>query len=195
MLRVVIISIFLLPFSLNCFAGLSLMDSLENHSPRRATIKSAILPGWGQLYNKKYWKIPVIYAGFGVMAYLIKMNHCRYSDYRDAYRVRTDGDSLTMDIYNPNSIEIGLTPCSSDGSDHKYTESNLLKLRDFYRRNRDLTVIITALLYVINIVDASVDAHLFYFEVSDDLSLQADPILKGHNKGELFAGLNLKLNF
>jgi hypothetical protein len=125
---------------------------------------SALLPGAGQAYNKKYWKIPVIYAGFGVLGYFVKTNNDEYKIYKEAYRIRLDGDENTIDQF------VGI-----------YADQDLVTLKNFYRRNRDLSVIGMSLLYLLNIIDASVDAHLFYFDVSDDLSMSIEPrLLKGN---------------
>jgi len=131
------------------------------HSPRKASIYSAILPGAGQAYNKKYWKIPVIYAGFGVLGYFVKTNNDEYKIYKEAYKFRLDGDETTTDQF------VGI-----------YADQDLVTLKNFYRRNRDLSIIGMSVLYILNIIDASVDAHLFHFNVSDDLSLQLEPSLQ-----------------
>lgn len=137
-------------------------DSLSTlHSPRKASIYSAVLPGAGQAYNKKYWKIPVIYAGFGVLGYFVKTNNEEYKIYKEAYKFRLDGDESTVDQF------VGI-----------YADQDLVTLKNFYRRNRDLSIIGMSVLYILNIIDASVDAHLFHFNVSDDLSLQIEPALQ-----------------
>lgn len=125
------------------------------HSPHKAAIYSAILPGAGQVYNKKYWKVPLIYTAFGTGIYFIQYNYKNYIHYREAYKARVDEDPLTIDQY------VGL-----------YTDENLKYLRDFYRRNFELSCIVTGAIYILNIIDASVDAHLFYFQVDDDVSLR-----------------------
>jgi len=162
----VVIGVFLfLLFSSNNASPQSVQDSIERaHSPAKATVFSALLPGAGQFYNRKYWKIPVIYGAFAGLGYLIKFNNDRFQTYRDAFVLRTDGDPLTVDEF-----------------EGRYSESDLTTLKDFYRRNRDLSFIFAGLIYVLNIVDASVDAHLFYFDVSDDLSLRIDFFFQHHN--------------
>ena len=120
---------------------------------------SAILPGLGQAYNKKYWKMPVIYAGFIGLGYAVSANHVKYKAYRDAYVARVDSDPNTVDTKYMNL----------------YTDGNLITLQDYYHRYRDLAIIGCAALYVLNIIDASVDAHLFNFDVSDDLSMRIVP--------------------
>jgi hypothetical protein len=130
------------------------------HSPHRAAVMSALLPGAGQAYNKKYWKIPVIYAGFAGLAYAISFNQKEYRSYRNAYDQRLDADPYTIDPY------VGT-----------YSDADLGTLKDFYRRNRDLSIIGTGVLYLLNIIDASVDAHLYDFNVNDDLSIRLSPTL------------------
>ncbi len=149
-------------------------DSLSLlHSPTKASIYSAILPGAGQAYNQKYWKIPIIYAGFAGLGYLAKINNDDYKIYKDAYRLRLDGDVNTVDGY------VGV-----------YSDQDLATLKNYYRRNRDLSLIGMSVLYILNILDASVDAHLFFFNVNDDLSLHIQP---GYKNGYM-AGPYLNLN-
>lgn len=149
------------------------------HSPKKAAILSTALPGLGQAYNKKYWKIPLIYIGLGGLAYSINYNHKNYIKYRSAYRIRMDKDTTTHDpfekIYNPDQLKAWIT---------------------YYHRYRDLSVIGVALLYVVNIVDASVDAHLMSFDVSDDLSLKIQPNLYfTDNYKNYITGLSLNISF
>lgn len=171
--------IVVLLFALNAFtaSGQSIQDSLSIlHSPKKATILSMVLPGAGQAYNHKYWKIPVIYAGFAGLGYLAKINQDDYKIYKNAYRLRLDGDESTIDGY------VGV-----------YSDQDLATLKNYYRRNRDLSIIGMSVLYILNILDASVDAHLFYFNVSDDLSFQVQP---GYSGGYMAGpNINLSINF
>ena len=133
----------------------------EKHSPHKATIYSLMLPGLGQAYNKKYWKIPIIYAGIGVMIYFISNNSREYKRFSDTY------DYVEGDLEKtPYEDYLG------------YSSWQLKSARDIYRRNLDYSYIITGLWYLLNVVDASVDAHLFEFEVSDDLSLKIEPDIR-----------------
>ncbi|MFN5224323.1 MAG: DUF5683 domain-containing protein [Bacteroidota bacterium] len=137
------------------------------HSPHKAAVMSALLPGSGQAYNKKYWKIPVLYGGFAGLGYAIRFNNREYNQYKDAFKLRLDGNENTVDEF------AGI-----------YSDNDLSTLKDFYRRNRDLSIIGCGLLYILNIVDASVDAHLFGFNVSNDLSLNITPsAVAGMNPG------------
>jgi hypothetical protein len=137
-----------------------LLPQKKYHSPKKAALFSAVLPGAGQVYNKKWWKVPVIYAGAGALAYSFQFNQKKYITYRTAYKYRIDDDASTVDDY------VG-----------KYSDDNLNTLQKYYHRYRDLTIIGFAALYTLNIIDASVDAHLFTFDVSDDLSLNLHPVL------------------
>lgn len=125
--------------------------------PKKAMIYSAILPGLGQAYNKKYWKIPIIYAGLGTMAYFISFNEQEYTKYYSALKTRTAG---------------GIDPYYTI-----YSSSDLVTIENYYHRYRDLSVIGAAFIYILNIVDANVDAQLHSFDVSDNLSLHITPQL------------------
>jgi hypothetical protein len=149
------------------------------HSPKRATLYSAMLPGLGQAYNKKYWKIPVIYAAFGVTGYFFAENQQNYRLYKQAFRFRIDDNPETNDEF------IGI-----------YTDDNLKVLRDYYRRNMELNVIIGFAIYALNIIDAAVDAHLFYFDVSDELSLNIQPAFSPpFQAGPQWTGVKFTLKF
>lgn len=134
---------------------------LPIHSARKATLYSMVLPGLGQAYNHKYWKIPVIYAGFGTLAYFISFNNKKYKDYNEAYKWAASGDTIPID--NPY-VE-------------KYNTDQLLEGRNYYRRNLEISIMFTAVLYILNVVDAAVDAHFFDYNISDDLSLRFDPFV------------------
>ena len=129
----------------------------KTKNPKTATIMSAIIPGLGQVYNEQYWKVPIIYGGFGTMMFFIKFNDKEYQKWQKAYQYRVDDDSTTIDRY----------PMASD--------DQLKKLKNEWRRNRDLNYIGIVVLYFMNVIDASVDAHLFDYDISDDLSLHIEP--------------------
>lgn len=150
------------------------------HSAHRASVYSAILPGLGQAYNKKYWKLPVIYAGFGTLAYFGVMNTREYRKFREAFNYVNSGDTSFTD--NDYALKYGL--------------NSLRQGRDYYRRNVELTYILGVALYLLNIVDAAVDAHLMDFDVSDDLSMHLQPvILPPSPSGSLNGGLSLTFRF
>lgn len=129
------------------------------HSPKKASIMSTLVPGLGQAYNKKYWKIPLVYAAIGTPLFLAIDQSNRFEEFKDAYLFRVDDDPNTVDL-------------KYDGV---YSDENLLSLIDFHRRNRDLFYVLTGVAYILNIVDAAVDAHLYHFDISDDLSASIQP--------------------
>lgn len=153
----------------------SSQDSLAQlHSPKKATIMSAIVPGLGQIYNKKWWKVPIIYGGFAVAGYFLKDNLDHINLYKDAYIASTDGDTTTINTTG-------------------YSNVQLLDFIDRYKTWRDLSYISIVVIYALNIIDANVDAHLFYFDVSEDISLNIQPYVSPF-RGQS-AGLTLSLNF
>jgi len=140
-----------------CSAQSPVDTTARVHSVRKATILSTILPGAGQVYNRKYWKVPLVYAALGATAYYINYNNKNYKQYNNALIRRFDTDS-TNELF---------TEISND---------NLRILSDGFRRNRDLSFAAATIVYVLNIIDAHVDAHLYTFNVSDDLSLKVEPV-------------------
>jgi hypothetical protein len=148
------------------------VDQEEVHSPRKATFYSAVLPGLGQAYNKKYWKIPLIYIGFGAIGYFINWNNDNYQFNKKAYQHLTDDDPDTNIFSEIEAVKY----YDLDNPTHfNNFRDGLVKRQDFYRRNRDLLVISFIGFYGLNIIDASVDAHLFNFDISDDLTLNWQP--------------------
>lgn len=137
-----------------------LIDSVERHSPSKAALRAALVPGWGQAYNRKYWKIPIVYAGLGALGYWVYFNADQHAQYRQALDIRNDGDSLTVDDFSFLS------------------ESQIISIKDFYRRQLDLSILLSVAFYGLQIVDAVVDAHLYEFDVSDDLSLRWQPYIE-----------------
>ena len=166
------------------------VDAEKIHSPKRATIYSAILPGLGQAYNKKYWKIPVIYAGFGTIGYFIGWNNGFYNTYKLAYRDFTDNDDSTnsyLDVLPPGF--------DLDNPTHNNNfKTGLSKQSNYNRRNRDLLIISMVAFYGLNIIDASVDAHLFDFDISEDLTMNWQPVVKTFEK-QLGYGVYCTFNF
>ena len=161
------------------------------HSPKRATIYSAILPGLGQAYNKKYWKIPIIYAGFGTIGYFIGWNNKYYNTYKLAYSDLTDDDETTnsyLDLEATQYYDL------ENPTDYNNFKSGLSKQQDYYRRNRDLLIISIVGFYGLNLIDASVDAHLFDFDISEDLSLNWQPSVQTFEK-QLVYGVSCNFNF
>lgn len=146
------------------------VDSLSKakariQNPKIAARRSAILPGWGQIYNKKYWKVPIVYGALGTAAGIFVYNHSNYRDLRQAYRgkynARVLGDSSEYFKIKPFLLPL--------------SEESLRFNRDQFRRNMDYSVLFFLVLWGLNVVDATVDAHLKSFDVSPDLSLQVKP--------------------
>ncbi len=163
------------------------------HSPRKATIYSAMLPGLGQAYNGKYWKIPVIYAGFGAIGYFIKWNNDNYHLFRTGYQHLKDDNPETQGYLKIEAVRRNNYDLSNPN--HFNTlEEGLLRQKDYYRRNRDLLIISFLGFYGLNIIDASVDAHLFDFDISDDLTLNWEPSMLQRNNSLVYC-VNFKFNF
>lgn len=147
----------------------------EMSRPKKATLLS-IIPGGGQIYNERYWKVPVIYIGFGALTYATIANQQLYNDVRMAYQQRLKNEPVTNPEYANVPTEM------------------LFTLREYYRKNRDLTVVSMVGLYAFNLIDAAVDAHLKEFDVSDKLSMHVKPVYQYGLAGQ-YTGLNLRLRF
>ena len=133
------------------------------YDPKVAARRSAIIPGWGQAYNKKYWKIPIIYAGLGVTGYIFVNNIKIYKEYKFAYSARIKAEPPTLDSTDYHQLD----------DIYKVLSPNSIRsARDEFRRYVDYSALIFILLWGLNVVDAAVDAHLKNFDVSPDLSLQ-----------------------
>lgn len=142
------------------------------HSPRKATIYSAVFPGLGQIYNKKYWKVPLVYIGFSAFVYFIDWNNDQYQLYRQAYSDIVDDDPNTVS-YEELNFE-GRWDLENASQLQQFADA-LERAKETARRNRDLVIISTAAFYALNIIDASVDAHFFNFDISDDLTMRWTP--------------------
>jgi hypothetical protein len=158
------------------------------HSPVKATIMSACLPGLGQIYNGKWWKVPIVYAGLGGLGYLVYSNYYEYRSYLHAYEFKT-GDLPEGVTLNQHETELA----------NRYAESQLQTYKESYRRDFEFYTLITVAWYGLNIVDACVDGHLYNYDISDDLSFSVDPyrpiaqpIMLPHYTQ---MGLSFKLNF
>lgn len=164
------------------------------HSPHKASIYSAVFPGLGQIYNKKYWKLPFVYGGIGGVSYAIHFNSKYYNIYRSAYRdflIRDPGNTSYERVIPP-----GLTMDDVHGTYAQWFQRALQNKKRYYKRYRDLSYIGMAAIYVVNIIDASIDAHFYYFDISDDLSLRVEPAYIQPNPAREGAlGLQLKLQF
>lgn len=147
-------------------------------SPRRAALYSAVFPGLGQIYNRKYWKLPIIYAGAAAVVYAFNFNDREYQKFREAYILRRNGDNTTSSLAN------------------LYPDINQLSnARDFYRYYRDFSVILGILLYGMQLADAAVDAHLSTFSVKDDLKVTLGPAMLPQVTGHQIPGFSASFTF
>ena len=162
-----ILIFFLFCGNLNVFAQEELkivvQDSIQDNeinplAPAKAAFFSAILPGLGQAYNKKYWKIPIVYIALGSGVAIYADNNKKYHMYRDEYKKRLNG---TNDESENNRLS-------------NFTEAQLVSAQKQFQKNRDISMIVTVGLYILNIVDANVDAHLLQFNVSDKLTFRPE---------------------
>ncbi|MFT3680945.1 MAG: DUF5683 domain-containing protein [Ferruginibacter sp.] len=153
------------------------LNEKKKFNPKTATIRSAIIPGWGQIYNKKYWKVPIVYGALGTTAGIFFYNIGTYKALRKAYIYRTDDDQTNDNLIDPRFSNL------SAGAIRSY--------RDSYRQNIDYSVLFFILFWGLNVVDATVDAHLKAFDVSDELSLKIKP---GYSPVANTTGISLVLD-
>jgi hypothetical protein len=149
------------------------VDSLtrKQHDPRKATIRSAIIPGWGQIYNRKYWKLPIVYAAIGIPAYTFFYNRTWYNNYQQAISI-VDNLAQLGYIAPPDSVLNKLSGNVKTLVILGFNQENTLRTyRNEFRKNEDYSALFFLLFWGLNVVDATVDAHLMYFDVSDKLSM------------------------
>lgn len=166
-------------------------DVAYNPNPTRAVWMSALFPGLGQVYNRRYWKLPIIAGGYLGLAYATSWNNTMLTDYTRAYRDIMDTDPTTnsyMNFFPPTTTE--------DSLDKTWLTSLLKSRRDYFRRNRDLCIICMVGVYFLAMIDAYVDASLSHFDISPDLSMDVTPavIPDGRNKWPS-VGMAWVLNF
>ena len=173
-----------LMFGVQPFDSITIAQPILIHpfkpNPNKAVLYSAIFPGLGQLYNRKYWKLPFVYGGFMGFTYAISWNNKNLQDCADAYK------DLTYDLQNYadepeqwhqswlNFVAAGVDPSTRFNDNFK---NQLKRWRDYSRRNRDLSIILAVGFYLICMADAYVDAQLFDFDISPDLSLRIEPVV------------------
>lgn len=168
--------------------------------PLKATMLAVAFPGLGQVYNRKYWKIPLVYAGFGGLIYSVGFNTSNYNTMMKAYQDFTDKIPAT-DSYiglvkwaEPSDYDPVLHPETYNPSNASWVQDNLLKAVDYYKKYRDLSYIGIAAWYLISVLDANVDASLFKFDISDDLDFQISPVTMPL-PGGVGTGLNVCFTF
>ena len=155
-----------------CFFTFNISFSQSNEiTPKEVAMYSSILPGSGQFINKKFWKIPIIYTCLGTCIYFASDNNKKYNTYKNEFLNRQNNNNLNPELENTSS-------------------QDLIVLKDYYRRNRDVSYLLLALSYFINVIDASVDRHLMTFDVNEDLSMS---INNSHNS--FFFELNFAINW
>lgn len=152
---------------------------IHHHSPQKAVLYSLICPGLGQVYNKKYWKIPFIYGAGGAFLYYISYNQTKYKKFRNAL------------FENPSSSPDDVFVI--DGYPYRY--SSLPTGRDYFRRYRDLSVAGLAAIYLLNVIDAMVDATFFEYDISDDLSMKVEPaVIQNMGTMGITASVGFRIN-
>lgn len=157
---------------------LAIDTSANKHNPKVATFRSAVIPGWGQAYNKKYWKIPIIYGALGTTAYVFFFNLKTYKLLKQAIIYRSDTIASNDGLVDKQFINLS-------------TES-IRSYRNTFRQNVDYSVLFFLVFWGLNVVDATVDAHLKSFDVSDDISFKIKP---GYNPTSNTGGLSLVFSF
>jgi hypothetical protein len=189
MMRITIIAVFVLLPNWDLFAQKMITgtdtvqvdySNKDIKNPKTATILSAVIPGAGQVYNGKPWKVPIIYAGFAANIYFIEFNNRRYQLFREALFAFDKPGGPT----NPSRPFPSLN------------REGLVRNVNYWKRNRDLNYFLFIGIYALNIIDANVDAHLSAFDVSDDLTFRFEPSYESLSAGGgNIMGLSLKINF
>lgn len=176
------VAILFILFSGSLRAQMSAKDSVivsdtlvMTHNPKKATVLSLVIPGAGQVYNKKVWKVPLIYVGLGTSFYLSQLYRDDYRYYRNNYRAAVDGDSTTT-----------VDPFLSN-----WPTTSIKAERDQYRQWMENSYLALGIIYLLQVIDANVDAHLYYFDVSDDLSIQWQPTVRRYHNSPPTYGVGL----
>jgi hypothetical protein len=150
------------------------------YSPKKALLYAAVLPGLGQVYTKKYWKLPLVYGGIGATAYAINFYQEGYQKYRGEL------------FYN---LENGLSSPSAINPNVRFTTAQLRTLTDRFRRERDFMIVIMMGVYVLQMIDAHVDAHLKEFDLNPNLQVRVEPSFSNEMLTGRMGGFSLKLRF
>ncbi len=174
--------------------------------PFRATMLAVALPGLGQIYNRKYWKVPFVYVGFGALAYAVGFNQKEYNVFLKAYQDFTDNIPETnsyLDVIkniDPKSFDPSLYPAgkvpSSVLTNAEWYKERMLRQVDYFKRYRDLSYIGIAAWYLFTVLDANVDASLFNYDVKDNLELKVQPaVVPAPGQAGPVVGLSLRVTF
>jgi hypothetical protein len=157
-------------------------SATKAHPPKSAAFRSAVLPGWGQIYNKKYWKLPIVYAALGITGFIFIDNIKTYKEYRFAYAARFKAEQQppdSTDYFKLKNLYKVISP------------ESIRTARNRFRQYVDYSALFFIIFWGLNVVDATVDAHLKSFDVSPDLSLQIKP---GHSQMAGTNGISLVLH-
>ena len=162
---------------------------------KNTTTWAMLLPSSGQIINKKYWKAPIVLAGLGASIYYVIDNSNEMNLFLENWEYETDGDAFYMSINDDGKTVRVLTESSlTDNNGNLYTVSNLKDGAYFYRRNRDLSYLSFFGVYLLSVIDANVDAHMKFFDASEDLSLRVIPPNWGRSSGVWQVGLTVKIS-
>jgi hypothetical protein len=171
-------------------------------NPNKATLYSALCPGLGQIYNRKYWKLPLVYGSFLGCIYAINWNQTQYSGYKQAFmdfnqEINGQANGGSWKDYLSPAMKFYNTPVSEwETSNVTWFQSSLKNKKDYYRHYRDMSYIVTIGVYAIWIIDAYVDAQLFSFDIGPDLSLNVEPTMfEKTNYSSRSLGLQLSMKF
>lgn len=163
----------------------------KEHSPKFAGILSAVIPGTGQAYNKKFWKMPIVYASGATVGYFIYRNYTIYKNFKDAYLLAADTNQLNnllvFTVWGPIKNEIFYPEL--------YDQERKAEIQDIFRKYLDYTIVAGVAVYGLNIIDAVVDAHLYNFNISDDLSMNIHPTFFNTPNYKTVSGFTFQLNF
>ena len=162
-------------------------------NPLKAVWRGAVIPGYGQIYNRKYWKLPIVYGGFMGCAYAITWNGTMYSSYRSAYFDISDNDPTTNSYLDILPEGYTMENLGGEAAFKQILETKY----NSYRRYRDMSILATMIFYALTLVDAYVDAELYDFDISPDLSIQLQPALyhDQFNSQRCSAELQMSLTF
>ena len=158
------------------------MAPRDGHTPRGALLRSVAVPGWGQLYNRQYYKVPIVYAGLGLLAYLVVDRNSEYTLYRHAFLFKAWDEEVLNDDAEVNpfpQFESDYAKLLAREGLNNISSSSLEPIRDSLRRNRDLSILGIGVVYALSTLDAYVSAHLLQFDISEDLSLRVLPVAGG----------------
>ena len=189
---------------------ISIMEISEDvfkPNPTKAVLLG-LVPGMGQIYNRQYWKLPLVYGGFMAFMYAITWNNKNYQDYWNGYKAimydaeayqralaASGGESIDFK-FNPAWTELKYTPNPESDVLNTSLQNELKSKKDYFRRYRDLSIILAAGFYALTLIDAYVDAHLFDFDISPDLSMRVEPVFSPQTRySSRNVGLNCSFTF